>query len=162
MISITRADGKAEFELLNRFRKRSEQTGSDVTQVVSRVVGDVRERGDVALREYTEKFDGKAPENFEVSKSEISSALDKADADFVKALKKAAENIKDFHMRQKQESRFNTSDKGVILGQRVRALKRVGIYVPGGTAAYPSSVLMNAIPAKIAGVEEIVMVTPPG
>lgn len=162
MISITRADGKAEFELLNRFRKRSEQTGSDVTQVVNRVVGDVRERGDEALREYTEKFDGKAPKNFEVSSSEISSALEKADADFIKALKKAAENIKDFHMRQKQESRFNTSDKGVILGQRVRPLKRVGIYVPGGTAAYPSSVLMNAIPAKIAGVEEVIMATPPG
>lgn len=162
MISITRADGKAEFELLNRFRKRSEQTDTDVTQLVSRVVSDVREWGDKALREYTEKFDGKVPENFEVSASEISLALENADAAFVNALRKAAENIKDFHMRQKQESRFNSSDNGVIMGQRVRPLKRVGIYVPGGTAAYPSSVLMNAIPAKIAGVKEVIMVTPPG
>lgn len=162
MISITRADGKAEFELLNRFRKRSEQTDADVTQLVSRVVSDVREWGDKALREYTEKFDGKVPENFEVSASEISLALEKADTAFVNALRRAAENIKDFHMRQKQESRFNSSDNGVILGQRVRPLKRVGIYVPGGTAAYPSSVLMNAIPAKIAGVKEVIMVTPPG
>lgn len=162
MITITRADGKAEYELLERFRRRSSETDADVSKTVTEILENVRFKGDEALRDYTLKFDGKLPEKFEVDKEEINKALKKADEKFIGALQKAAANIADFHSRQKQESHFNCSSDGVIMGQRVRALKRVGIYVPGGTAAYPSSVLMNAIPAKIAGVEEIIMVTPPG
>ena len=101
------------------------------------------------------------PSKFEISREEIDSSPDKCDRDFILALYKAADNIRDFHARQKQQSWLEPKQNGVILGQRIRGLKRVGVYVPGGTAAYPSSVLMNVIPAKIAGVKEIVMVTPP-
>ena len=111
--------------------------------------------------EYTLKFDGKVPETIEVPRDEINDALTNADPEFVDALLNAMENISDFHNRQKQQGFINPLENGVILGQRVRGLERVGLYVPGGTAAYPSSVLMNAVPAKIAGVKEIVMVTPP-
>ena len=113
------------------------------------------------MREYTLKFDGHMPSKFEISREEIDSSPDKCDRDFILALYKAADNIRDFHARQKQQSWLEPKQNGVILGQRIRGLKRVGVYVPGGTAAYPSSVLMNVIPAKIAGVKEIVMVTPP-
>ncbi len=119
------------------------------------------ENGDKAVRDYTVKFDGKAPENAEISAQDIDALVSKCDADYLSTVKKAAENIADFHKRQLRQSWLTTKNNGVIMGQRVRGLKRVGIYVPGGTAAYPSSVLMNAIPAKIAGVEEIIMVTPP-
>ena len=113
------------------------------------------------MREYTLKFDGHMPSKFEISREEIDSSPDKCDRDFILALYKAADNIRDFHARQKQQSWLEPKQNGVILGQRIRGLKRVGVYVPGGTAAYPSSVLMNVIPAKIAGVKEIIMVTPP-
>ena len=113
------------------------------------------------MRRYAEQFDSAAPARLEVTKEEIEQSLDTADADFVQALRRAKENITAFHARQKQQSFWDAQPNGVILGQRVRGLHRVGLYVPGGTAAYPSSVLMNAIPAKIAGVEELIMVTPP-
>lgn len=118
--------------------------------------------GDKAVREYTIKFDGKAPDTFEVPKEELTALTANCDPEFIATLKKAADNIRNFHERQKQQSWLTTKDNGVIMGQRIRGLKRVGLYVPGGTAAYPSSVLMNAIPAKIAGVSELIMVTPPG
>ena len=118
--------------------------------------------GDKAVREYTIKFDGKAPDAFEVPKEELTALTADCDPEFIATLKKAADNIRNFHERQKQQSWLTTKDNGVIMGQRIRGLKRVGLYVPGGTAAYPSSVLMNAIPAKIAGVSELIMVTPPG
>ena len=118
--------------------------------------------GDEAVREYTEKFDGAVPEKTEIGREEMETALKNSSSDFVYALHKAAENIRDFHERQKQQSWFNTFENGTMVGQRIRGLERVGVYVPGGTAAYPSSVLMNVIPAKIAGVKEIIMVTPPG
>ena len=108
-----------------------------------------------------EKFDGKLPPYIEVPREEINDALTNADSEFVDALLNAMENISDFHNRQKQQGFVNTMPNGVMVGQRVRGLSRVGLYVPGGTAAYPSSVLMNAVPAKIAGVKEIIMVTPP-
>ena len=107
------------------------------------------------------RFDGKAPECLEVSREELKASLEQCDPDFVETLRKAANNISDFHTRQKQQSWLTTKENGVILGQRIRGLARVGLYVPGGTAAYPSSVLMNAIPAKIAGVKELIMTTPP-
>ncbi len=161
MINIIKADGKNEIEFLSKIEERSRNTNNDVTAVVTEIINNVRENGDKAVREYTIKFDGKAPENFEVSKDEIMSAVAECEPEFIVTLKKAADNIRDFHSRQKQQSWLTTKDNGVIMGQRVRGLARVGLYVPGGTAAYPSSVLMNAIPAKIAGVGEIIMVTPP-
>ena len=161
MINIIKTDGKKETEFLAQVRERSNQKNKDVTAVVSDIIENVRTRGDEAVKEYTIKFDGKAPEFFEVPKDEIFAATAQCDPEFIVTLKKAADNIRDFHARQKQQSWLTTKDNGVIMGQRVRGLARVGLYVPGGTAAYPSSVLMNAIPAKIAGVKELIMVTPP-
>lgn len=161
MIKIVKADGKAEYEFLAAVRERSSDTDRDVTVIVSDIINNVRKNGDKAVEEYTIKFDGKAPEFFEVPKEEIERSLSACDPDFIQTLEKAAANISDFHKRQLQQSWLTTKENGIILGQRVRGLERVGLYVPGGTAAYPSSVLMNAIPAKIAGVKELIMVTPP-
>ncbi|MBQ8135686.1 MAG: histidinol dehydrogenase [Clostridia bacterium] len=161
MIKIVKADGKAEYEFLAAVRERSSDTDRDVTVIVSDIINNVRKNGNKAVEEYTIKFDGKAPDFFEVPKEEIKKSLSACDPDFIQTLEKAAANISDFHKRQLQQSWLTTKENGVILGQRVRGLERVGLYVPGGTAAYPSSVLMNAIPAKIAGVKELIMVTPP-
>lgn len=161
MLPITKVDGVSEIELINKLKLRSGEIDKKVNLTVSEIIDNVRANGDNAVLEYTIKFDGKAPEQIEVSKEEIKNSIDICDKDFITALRNSAQNIIDFHERQKQQSWLDAQENGVILGQRVRGLKRVGIYVPGGTAAYPSSVLMNAIPAKIAGVEEIIMVTPP-
>lgn len=155
------ADGKAEEEFFKQVEKRSGETDKKVTAVVSEIIDNVKENGDSAVKAYTEKFDGKLPQYYEVPRDVINDALTDADPEFVNALLNAIENISDFHNRQKSQSFVNPKENGVILGQRVRGLARVGLYVPGGTAAYPSSVLMNAVPAKIAGVKEIIMVTPP-
>ncbi len=160
-IRIIRADGKSEMELLNSLKERSTAVDKQVTEVVSEIIENVKNKGDEAVMAYTKKFDGELPPYLEVPREEINNALTEADPEFVEALLNAMENITDFHSRQKQQGFLNPMANGVIVGQRVRGLKRVGLYVPGGTAAYPSSVLMNAVPAKIAGVEEIVMVTPP-
>jgi histidinol dehydrogenase len=161
MIRIAKADGVSERELINQLKARSGEIDRKVTSAVTDILNNVKQNGDDAVREYTLKFDGHMPSKFEISREEIDSSPDKCDRDFILALYKAADNIRDFHARQKQQSWLETKQNGVILGQRIRGLKRVGVYVPGGTAAYPSSVLMNVIPAKIAGVKEIVMVTPP-
>jgi len=161
MIRIAKADGVSERELINQLKARSGEIDRKVTSAVTDILNNVKQNGDDAVREYTLKFDGHMPSKFEISREEIDSSPDKCDRDFILALYKAADNIRDFHARQKQQSWLEPKQNGVILGQRRRGLKRVGVYVPGGTAAYPSSVLMNVIPAKIAGVKEIVMVTPP-
>lgn len=161
MIRIAKADGVSERELINQLKARSGEIDRKVTSAVTDILNNVKQNGDDAVREYTLKFDGHMPSKFEISREEIDSSPDKCDRDFMLALYKAADNIRDFHARQKQQSWLEPKQNGVILGQRIRGLKRVGVYVPGGTAAYPSSVLMNVIPAKIAGVKEIVMVTPP-
>ena len=161
MIRIVKADGVSERELINQLKARSGEIDRKVTSAVTDILNNVKQNGDDAVREYTLKFDGHMPSKFEISREEIDSSPDKCDRDFILALYKAADNIRDFHARQKQQSWLEPKQNGVILGQRIRGLKRVGVYVPGGTAAYPSSVLMNVIPAKIAGVKEIVMVTPP-
>ena len=129
---------------------------------VAEIIATVRRDGDAAVRMYTERFDGSAPEKLVIEQADMRELVRACDPAFVAALERAADNIRDFHVRQKQQSWLQTESNGVIMGQRVRGLARVGLYVPGGTAAYPSSVLMNAIPAKIAGVRELVMVTPPG
>ena len=161
MIAITIADGVAEKELLNSLRQRSGETDKKVTASVTEILDNVKARGDEAVREYTMKFDGRCPEQMEVTRAQMEEAVVKADPRFVEALRNAMENIREFHSRQKQQSFIDAKSNGVMMGQRIRGLKRVGLYVPGGTAAYPSSVLMNAVPAKIAGVEEVIMVTPP-
>ena len=162
MISYVKADGSAERALIAQLRARSGEVDKKVTAAVTEILDSVRQRGDQAVRDYTIRFDGKAPEQAEISSDELQDSLTQSDPQLVESLRRAAENIRSFHARQKQQSWLTTEDNGVMMGQRVRGLACVGIYVPGGTAAYPSSVLMNAIPAKIAGVKEIVMVTPPG
>ncbi len=161
MITTVTADGKREYEFIELLKKRAQNSDKNVIPTVSEIIENVRENGDKAVKEYTIKFDGKAPEKTEITVDEIDSLIAKCDKDYLETIKKAAANIADFHKRQLQQSWLTTKNNGVIMGQRVRGLKRVGIYVPGGTAAYPSSVLMNAIPAKIAGVEEVIMCTPP-
>ena len=155
------ANGKDEIAFLNELSKRAGETNKRVTETVSAIIEDVKENGDDAVKNYTLKFDGNLPKYYEVPRDVINDAMTDADPEFINALLNAQENIADFHNRQKEQGFIIAKDNGVILGQRVRGLERVGLYVPGGTAAYPSSVLMNAIPAKIAGVKEIVMVTPP-
>lgn len=155
------ANGTDELEFLAELGKRAGETNKKVTETVSEIIANVRENGDKAVKDYTLKFDGSLPKYYEVPRDVINDALTEADEEFVNALLNAQENIAEFHNRQKAQGFIDAKPNGVILGQRVRGLERVGLYVPGGTAAYPSSVLMNAIPAKIAGVQEIVMVTPP-
>lgn len=162
MITTVKANGKDEFDFIADLKARCENNDKDVTAIVADIIENVKKNGDKAVDEYTQKFDGSKVENPEISKDEIEALAKTCDKNFLTALEKAADNIADFHKRQLQQSWLTTKNNGVILGQRVRGLARVGIYVPGGTAAYPSSVLMNAVPAKIAGVEEIIMVTPPG
>ena len=161
MIRKIIANGKDEVAFLKEVEKRNGETDKKVTEIVSEIIDNVKENGDNAVQDYTLKFDGKLPEYYEVPLDVIHDALNDADEEFVNALLNAMENIAAFHNRQKEQGFIDPHDNGVILGQRVRGLERVGLYVPGGTAAYPSSVLMNAIPAKIAGVKEIIMVTPP-
>jgi len=160
-MKITKANGKAEYELIGNLKKRSGETDKKIVDIVSSIIEGVKQGGDEAVREYTVRFDGGVPKKTVIEKDELQSYLDLVDDDFKKAITDAKNNIYDFHSRQAQQSWLTTKENGVIMGQRIRGLHRVGIYVPGGTAAYPSSVLMNAIPAKIAGVKEIIMVTPP-
>ncbi len=161
-MNITKANGKAEYALIENLKKRAGETDSKIVEIVTNIINSVKEQGDEAVREFTARFDGSVPKKTVIEKDELSYYLDTVDEDFKTAILNAKENIYDFHLRQAQQSWLTAKENGVIMGQRVRGLKKVGIYVPGGTAAYPSSVLMNAIPAKIAGVEEIIMVTPPG
>ena len=161
MIGYIRADGTAEWEMMAKIRARDVAVNREVTAAVTDILENVRTNGDAAVRAYSERFDGWAPEEFEISRSDWEAIAAKADPELVASLSRAAEKIRAFHEHEKQDSFVVTQESGVIMGQRVRALARVGLYVPGGTAAYPSSVLMNAVPAKIAGVKEVVMVTPP-
>lgn len=151
-------EGKAYFEALN---ERQGKADEKVMEIVRNILQNVRKNGDKALIEYTKKFDCEILEEIKVSKREIEDAYKNVDAEFLEALKMAKENICSYHEKQKQNSMIETKDNGVIMGRIVRGLEKVGIYVPGGTAAYPSSVLMNAIPAKAAGVEKLIMTTPP-
>ncbi len=160
MIETIYADG-SEKEFLKEIERRSGEINADVEKTVRAIIDNVKANGDKAVKEYTAKFDCPAPEYYRVPQEVIQDALTEADQDFVNSLLNCIEKITAFHQRQKQNGYMMTDETGCILGQRVRGLDKVGLYVPGGTAAYPSSVLMNAIPAKIAGVGEIVMTTPP-
>jgi histidinol dehydrogenase len=161
MIQVMKKGGGSGREFIKQLKQRSESSNRQVEAAVTEIIENVRKNGDRAVRDYTMKFDGSVPERIEIGRKEMQELANQCDPEFLAALDRAAENICDFHQRQKQQSWLNTQDNGVIMGQRIRGLKRVGIYVPGGTAAYPSSVLMNAIPANIAGVGEIIMTTPP-
>lgn len=134
---------------------------NNVSSSVKEIVESVRNNGDKALKEYTEKYDGITLDDFLVSEKEIEEALKECEEDFLSVLKKAKDRIYDYHKRQVRNSFVSSDDCGIILGQRVLPLERVGIYVPGGTAQYPSTVLMDCIPAKVAGCKCVVMVTPP-
>ncbi|MGG7620658.1 histidinol dehydrogenase [Bacillus coreaensis] len=143
--------------------KRSVDAGTEEQrQTVKMIIEDVRKNGDTALFAYTEKFDRATLTSMLVSEEEIREAYDETGAEYVAIIKEAAENIRYFHEKQVRNSWLTTEANGTILGQKVTPLDSVGVYVPGGTAAYPSSVLMNVMPAKVAGVERIVMVSPPG
>lgn len=140
---------------------RSGGVDAEILGVAARIVDDVRNRGDEALRELTAKFDSADIEDFRVSEAEIKAAVSACEPEFLDAISMAAAAIEEFHRRQVQQSWFTAQEGGIFLGQKVTPINRVGIYVPGGRAKYPSSVLMNAIPAVVAGVAEIAMVVPP-
>lgn len=155
-----------QVELNPRIREANKQLfGEDLTaaQIVDRIVGEVRQDGDAAVIKYTKLIDRTefTPEEFLVTEAEYEAAYEEADPEVVASLKKAAENVRQYHQEQKPNSWMTYRDHGSILGQSVIPLDRVGIYVPGGTAAYPSSVIMNAMPAVVAGVREIIMMVPP-
>lgn len=160
MIGTIYADG-SEKAFLKEVEKRSSEINNDVEKIVKDIIADVKENGDKAVKAYTAKFDCADTQYYRVPDDVINDALTEADPEFVNAMLNCVENITKFHEKQKPNGYVMTEKNGVILGRRVRGLDKVGLYVPGGTAAYPSSVLMNAIPAKIAGVGEIIMVTPP-
>ncbi len=134
---------------------------SNVEGIVTDIISNVRKNGDKALFEYSQRFDKVDLKSLEVSSKEIDEAFQLADKDFIEVIKEAAENIRQFHKRQVKNSFIISEKDGVVTGQKVTPIERVGLYVPGGTAAYPSTVLMDSIPAKIAGCSQIVMVTPP-
>ena len=134
---------------------------SNVEGIVTDIIANVRQNGDKALLEYSKKFDKVDLKSLEVSSEEIDEAFQLADKDFIEVIREAAENIREFHKRQVKNSFIISEKDGIVTGQKVTPIERVGLYVPGGTAAYPSTVLMDSIPAKIAGCSQIVMVTPP-
>ena len=133
----------------------------DVSDTVKQIIDNVKLNKDGALKEYAKKFDGVTLDSLEVSADEIAEAYTLVDANLIKTIENAEKNIRFFHEKQKRDGFSVRKENGVILGQKITAIEKVGLYVPGGTAAYPSTVLMDAVPAKIAGCEEIVMVTPP-
>lgn len=160
LLKLTR---EVKDNILENLLKRSPNNYGAYEAAVLEILSAVKERGDEALFEYTEKFDKirLTKENVKVTEEEIEEAYSMVDESLVEIIRKAIHNIRDYHEKQKQYSWFDSTEAGTILGQKVTPIEKVGVYVPGGKAAYPSSVLMNVIPAKVAGVETIVMVTPP-
>ncbi len=151
-------------DILENLLKRSPNSYGKFEASVAAILADVKEKGDAAVFDYTKRFDGADINagNIVVTKEEIDEAYSLVDEQLVDVIRKALVNIRDYHAKQKQYSWFDSTPNGTILGQKVTPLNRVGVYVPGGKAAYPSSVLMNIIPAKVAGVNQIIMTTPPG
>lgn len=151
-------------DILENLLKRSPNSYGKFEASVAAILADVKEKGDEAVFDYTKRFDGADinAANIVVTKEEIDEAYSLVDEQLVEVIRKALVNIREYHAKQKQYSWFDSTPNGTILGQKVTPLNRVGVYVPGGKAAYPSSVLMNIIPAKVAGVNQIIMTTPPG
>ncbi|MGI6777986.1 MAG: histidinol dehydrogenase [Acetivibrionales bacterium] len=163
MMRIIDARQEDSKELFKKLVSRSRFEPEEITSSVNDIVENVRAMGDKALIEFTRRFDGikLEPEEIKVSKEETDNAYKAVDTNLIGVIRRAKENIERFHLKQKENSWFSTEADGVILGQLYRPLEMVGVYVPGGTAPLPSSVLMNVIPAKVAGVQKIVMATPP-
>ena len=159
MIQIVTADGRREREVLQAMRARAAQAGAEINRAAAAILEDVRENGYPAVAAYSRKFDGAEP--YEVPPERLEAACAACPPQLLAALERAAANIRDYNEKLLLKSQEWRSPDGGVVGRIVRGLSRVGIYVPGGTAAYPSSVLMNAVPAKVAGVGEIIMVTPP-
>ena len=161
---IEKLNENTKKNLLDDLLKRSPNNYGKFEASVQEILNAVKEKGDEAVLDYTEKFDGVRldAENLLVTEEEIAEAYEQVDDELIAIIRKALVNIRDYHQKQMQYSWFDSKPDGTILGQKVTALQRVGVYVPGGKAAYPSSVLMNIMPAKVAGVDEIIMVTPPG
>lgn len=159
MIRIVKADGAAEVQLIDALRSRAAEIGEEINRTAAEMMADVRKRGFAAVREYSRKLDGAEPREF--TAEELQAAYNACDPKLIRAMEHAAGNIRDYNEHLLCKTLEWTNPDGGRVGRIVRGLTRVGIYVPGGTAAYPSSVLMNAVPAKVAGVEEVIMVTPP-
>lgn len=161
---IIKLDEQSKQNILADLLKRDPNNYTTYEATVQAIVEDIRTRGDEAVFEYTKKFDGAEinADNIRVTDEEIQEALTQVDPALLDVMKKSMKNIREYHEKQKQYSWFDSKPDGTILGQKVTAVSSVGVYVPGGKAAYPSSVLMNIIPAEVAGVPRIVMVTPPG
>ncbi len=161
---IVQLEENAKKNILSNLLKRDPNNYDSYADTVQQIVDDVKERQDAAVFEYTAKFDGAVLDasNVRVTEAEIEEAMGLVEPSLLEVMKKSMKNIRDYHQKQVQHSWFDSKPDGTILGQKVTALESVGGYVPGGMAAYPSSVLMNIIPAEVAGVKHIVMVTPPG
>ncbi|MEG2378129.1 MAG: histidinol dehydrogenase, partial [Clostridia bacterium] len=159
MLDIIMADGISEYAFLNDMRARAGAVNDGITSTVSEILNDISKNGISAVNKYSMRFDGCNP--YEISKKQVQDAYDMCPKELIAALLKAHENIREYHVQMLAKSWESERTPGARIGQRVMGLNRVGVYVPGGTAAYPSSVLMNIVPAKVAGVREIIMVTPP-
>lgn len=161
---IETLDESTKKNLLEDLLKRSPNSYGAYEARVQEILDTVREKRDEAVFAYTEKFDGAVicAENIRVTEEEVKEAYAQVDENLLRIIRKALKNIESYHAKQMQYSWFDSKPDGTMLGQKVTALQRIGVYVPGGKAVYPSSVLMNIMPAKVAGVEEIIMVTPPG
>lgn len=161
---IEQLNEQTKKNLLEDLLKRSPNSYAEYEKSVQHILQEVQKKRDEALFAFTEKFDGASLDKntIRVTEEEIEEAYEKVDTKLLSIIRKALRNIKSYHEKQMQYSWFDSQPKGTMLGQKVTALERVGVYVPGGKAVYPSSVLMNIVPAQVAGVEEIIMVTPPG
>ena len=161
---IQRLDENSKKNLLEDLLKRSPNQYTEYENRVAAILQTVKSERDKAIFDFTKQFDGVeiSADTIRVTEAEIEEAYEKVDASLIEIIRKAKENIKIYHEKQRQYSWFDSKPDGTMLGQKVTALQRVGVYVPGGKAVYPSSVLMNILPAKVAGVDEIIMVTPPG
>ena len=159
IVSLTEETRK---DILEKLLKRSPNQYGSYEAAVREITDRVKEQGDAALFAYTEKFDGAklTPETIQVTEAEIEEAYREVDPKLLDVIRKALVNIRDYHEKQRQNSWFHSTEKGTLLGQKVTPMARAGVYVPGGKAVYPSSVLMNVVPAKVAGVDEIIMCTP--
>ena len=155
---------EARTNILENLLKRSPNSYGEFEGRVNEIIENVREKRDAAIFDYTKRFDGADinAENILVTEVEIKEAYEKVDEKLLEVIRKALVNIRKYHEKQRQYSWFDSEESGIILGQKVTALEKVGVYVPGGKAVYPSSVLMNIVPARVAGVKKIVMTTPPG
>ncbi len=161
---IVKLTNETKNELLNNLLKRSPSSYNEYENTVNEIISNVRENKDKALFEYTQKFDKCSinADTIKVTRAEIEEAYNSLEPEFIEVMKKSAENIRVFHEKQKRNTWIDTKEDGSILGQRILPIEISGVYVPGGKAAYPSSVLMNVVPAKVAGVKRIIMCTPPG